>query len=101
MIRDITDKMVEAWERDQLTKFAVSSVRTYRSLLHRLLADAVDAGHADRNVAERRRGRGRRHGRGRRRGPEKQITTMLGSLLIAERASLASFTSGSSVCPWI
>lgn len=90
VIRDITDKMVDAWERDQLTKFAVSSVRTYRSLLHRLLADACDAGHVEKNVAERRRGRGRRHGRGRRRGPEKEITTMLGSLLIAERASLLS-----------
>lgn len=43
VIRDITDKAVDAWERDQLTEFAVSSVRTYRSLLHRLLAEAVDA----------------------------------------------------------
>jgi integrase len=91
VIREITDKMVDAWERDQLKQgCAPSSVRTYRSLLHRLLADAVDAGHAERNVAERRRGRGRRHGRGRHRGPEKQITTMLGALLIAERASLLS-----------
>jgi integrase len=90
VIRDITEGMVNAWERDQLKTCAASSVRTYRSLLHRLLADAVDAGHADKNVAERRRGRGRRHGRGRRRGPEKQITTMLGALLIAERASLLS-----------
>lgn len=89
-IRDITEGMVNTWEKDQLKQFAPNSVRTYRSLLHRLLADAVDAGHADKNVAERRRGRGRRHGRGRRRGPEKQITTMLGSLLIAERASLLS-----------
>lgn len=89
-IRDITEAMVNAWETEQLKSCAVSSVRTYRSLLHRLLADAVDADHADKNVAERRRGRGRRHGRGRSRGPEKQITTMLGSLLIAERASLLS-----------
>jgi integrase len=89
-IRDITENHVNAWEKDQLKKSAPSSVRTYRSLLHRLLADAVDAGHADKNVAERRRGRGRRHGRSRHRGPEKAITTMLGSLLIAERASLLS-----------
>jgi integrase len=91
VIQDITEGMVNTWEKDQLRQGAApSSVRTYRSLLHRLLADAVDAGHADKNVAERRRGRGRRHGRGRSRGPEKQITTMLGSLLIAERASLLS-----------
>ncbi|MEC3995252.1 hypothetical protein VSR01_17585 [Actinacidiphila sp. DG2A-62] len=90
VIRDITESMVNTWEREQLTHSAPSSVRTYRALLHRLLADAVDAGHADKNVAERRRGRGRRHGRGGHRGPEKAITTMLGSLLIAERASLLS-----------
>jgi integrase len=90
VIRDITESMVSAWEREQLKTCAPSSVRTYRALLHRLLADAVDAGHADKNVAERRRGRGRRHGRGNHRGPEKAITTMLGSLLIAERASLLS-----------
>ncbi|MCY0957650.1 LacI family DNA-binding transcriptional regulator [Streptomyces sp. H27-H5] len=89
-IREITEAMVNEWEKEQLQQFAASSVRTYRSLLHRLLADAVDAGHAEKNTAERRRGRGRRHGRGRSRGPEKQITTMLGSLLIAERASLLS-----------
>lgn len=89
-IRDITEALVNAWEKEQLQRFAASSVRTYRSLLHRLLADAVEAGHADKNVAERKRGRGRRHGRGRKRGPEKAITTMVGSLLIAERASLLS-----------
>ncbi|MGW1989676.1 LacI family DNA-binding transcriptional regulator [Embleya sp. NPDC001921] len=90
VIRDITEAMVNTWEKDQLKQFAVSSVRTYRSLLHRILADAVIAGHADTNVAERRRGRGRRHGRGQRHRPKKAITTMLGSLLIAERASLLS-----------
>ncbi|WP_284576631.1 LacI family DNA-binding transcriptional regulator [Streptomyces sp. 2P-4] len=89
-IRDITEAMVDKWEKEQLQQFAASSVRTYRSLLHRLLADAVEAGHADKNVAERKRGRGRRHGRGRKRGPEKAITTMLGSLLIAERSALLS-----------
>lgn len=89
-IRDITGPMVSAWEKAQQAQSAVSSVRTYRSLLHLILADAVDAGHAPTNVAERRRGRGRRHGRGHRRGPEKQITSMTGSLLIAERASLLS-----------
>lgn len=90
VIRDITADMVDAWEKEQLRQFAVNSVRGYRKLLHRILVDAVDAGHADKNAAQRRRGRGRRHGRSPHRGPEKQITTMLGSLLIAERASLLS-----------
>ncbi|MFD3608965.1 LacI family DNA-binding transcriptional regulator [Streptomyces atroolivaceus] len=89
-IRDITTPMVDAWEKAQQKQFAVSSVRTYRSLLHLVLADAVDAGLAPKNPAERRRGRGRRHGRSGRRGPEKAITSMTGSLLIAERASLLS-----------
>ncbi|GAA2948937.1 LacI family DNA-binding transcriptional regulator [Kitasatospora cinereorecta] len=89
-VRDITTVMIDAWEKEQQAQFAVSSVRTYRSLLHLILADAVDAGLAPKNVAERRRGRGRRHGRSRRRGPEKAITSMTGSLLIAERASLLS-----------
>lgn len=89
-IRDITPAMVAAWEKAQQAEFAASSVRTYRSLLHLILADAVDAGHADKNPAERRRGRGRRHGRRQKRGPEKQITSMLGALLLAERASLLS-----------
>lgn len=90
VIRDIAGPMVSAWEKEKRKTSAASSVNTYRALLHLILADAVDAGHAEKNVAERRRGRGRRHGRGRRRGPEKQITTMLGSLLLAERASLLS-----------
>lgn len=90
LIQDITSDMVDAWEREQLRQFAVASVKGYRKLLHRILVDAVDAGHIDKNPAERRRGRGRRHGRSLHRGPEKQITTMLGSLLIAERASLLS-----------
>lgn len=89
-VRDITATTVEAWEKEQQAKSALSSVRTYRSLLHLILADAVDAGLATKNVAERRRGRGRRHGRSNRRGPEKAITSMTGSLLIAERASLLS-----------
>ncbi|MFD3844797.1 LacI family DNA-binding transcriptional regulator [Streptomyces microflavus] len=87
-IRAITPPMVEAWEKEKLKTCAPSSVRTYRSLLHLILADAKEAGHTDINAAERRRGRGRRHGRSRSRGPEKAITSMLGSLLIAERSSL-------------
>lgn len=87
-ISAITGPMVEAWEKKKLKTCAPSSVRTYRSLLHLVLADAVEAGHATTNAAERRRGRGRRHGRSRGRGPEKAITSTLGTLLIAERSSL-------------
>ncbi|WP_086777053.1 LacI family DNA-binding transcriptional regulator [Streptomyces griseus] len=87
-LRDITTTTVSAWETHQRTMSAVSSVRTYRSLLHLILGDAVEADLIDKNPAERRRGRGRRHGRSRKRGPEKAITSMLGTLLIAERASL-------------
>ncbi|MFE6408473.1 LacI family DNA-binding transcriptional regulator [Streptomyces sp. NPDC057837] len=89
-VRNISTEMVADWEREQKAQFEVSSVRTYRSLLHLILADAVDAGLAEKNAAERRRGRGRRHGRSRNRTPEKKITSMLGALLIAERASLLS-----------
>lgn len=89
-VRDITEAMVTQWERAQKASAALSTVRTRRSLLHLILADAVGQELAPKNVAERRRGRGRRHGRGRGRGPEKAITSMLGALLVAERASLLS-----------
>ncbi|MEU4172156.1 LacI family DNA-binding transcriptional regulator [Streptomyces sp. NPDC026665] len=89
-VRNITDTMIAQWERAQKASAAVSTVRTRRSLLHLVLADAVEQELAPKNVAERRRGRGRRHGRGRKRGPEKAITSMLGALLVAERSSLLS-----------
>ncbi|MGW3110513.1 LacI family DNA-binding transcriptional regulator [Streptomyces sp. NPDC001091] len=90
-VRDITAAMITAWERQARASGSMgSSVRTRRSLLHLILADAVDQGHRDKNPAERRRGRGRRHGRSRNRGPEKAITSMLGALLVAERMSLLS-----------
>ncbi|WP_320784134.1 LacI family DNA-binding transcriptional regulator [Streptomyces sp. CRN 30] len=90
-VRDITDTMIVKWERAQKARgAALSSVRTRRSLLHLVLADAVEQELAAKNVAARRRGRGRRHGRSRKRGPEKAITSMLGALLIAERTSLLS-----------
>lgn len=90
-VRNITDTMITKWEREQKARgAALSSVRTRRSLLHLLLADAVEKDLAEKNVATRRRGRGRRHGRSRKRGPEKKITSMLGALLIAERTSLLS-----------
>jgi integrase len=90
-IKDITDTLIARWEREQKANgAAASTIRTRRSLLHLVLADAVEKDLAEKNVATRRRGRGRRHGRGRNRGPEKKITSMLGALLIAERTSLLS-----------
>lgn len=90
-VRNITAEMITRWERaEREAGSAISSVATWRSLLHLILADAVDQELAPKNVAVRRRGRGRRHGRSRKRGPEKAITNMLGALLIAERASLLS-----------
>ncbi|MEU9400606.1 LacI family DNA-binding transcriptional regulator [Streptomyces sp. NPDC048242] len=90
-LRDITTAMIVRWEKETRAAGAeASTVRTRRSLLHLLLADAVEAGHLDKNPAERRRGRGRRHGRSRRRSREKAITSMLGALLVAERMSLLS-----------
>ncbi|MDX3162379.1 LacI family DNA-binding transcriptional regulator [Streptomyces scabiei] len=90
-IRNTTKEMISKWEREQKASGAMpSSIRTRRSLLHLILADAVDEEYAPKNVAERRRGRGRRQGRSRSRGPEKKITSMLGALLVAERASLLS-----------
>jgi integrase len=90
-VKDITDTLIARWEREQKANgAAASTIRTRRSLLHLLLADAVEKELAEKNVATRRRGRGRRHGRGRNRGPEKKITSMLGALLIAERTSLLS-----------
>jgi integrase len=90
-VKDITDTLIARWEREQKANgAAASTIRTRRSLLHLVLADAVEKDLAEKNVATRRRGRGRRHGRGRNRGPEKKITSMLGALLLAERTSLLS-----------
>ncbi|WP_432010122.1 LacI family DNA-binding transcriptional regulator [Streptomyces cucumeris] len=90
-LADITSKQIDAWERrEKASGAAVSSVRTYRKILHLILADAVDEGLIATNVAARRRGRGKRAGRSAARGPEKKFTSMLGALLLAERAALLS-----------
>jgi integrase len=82
---------ITAWERrERATGYADSSLRSWRALLHLILADAVEEGLILSNPAARRRGRGRRVGRAQHRGAEKVITTALGTLLIAERAALLS-----------
>ncbi|MEI5525397.1 LacI family DNA-binding transcriptional regulator [Streptomyces brasiliscabiei] len=81
---------VDIWEKQEKAVYAASSVKTWRSTLHLILADAVDEGLIAANPATKRRGRGKRAGRSRDRGPEKVITDPLGLLLIAERAALLS-----------
>ncbi|MFC5723559.1 LacI family DNA-binding transcriptional regulator [Streptomyces gamaensis] len=81
---------VDAWEKQEKAAYAVSSVKTWRSTLHLILADAVDEGLIVSNPAVKRRGRGKRAGRSRGRGPEKVVTDALGVVLIAERMALLS-----------
>jgi integrase len=88
---DITAADVAAWERrEREVPYADSSVRSWRALLHLILADAVEDGLIPSNPAAKRRGRGRRVGRSQHRAAEKTITDALGVLLIAERAALLS-----------
>src|SRR5207302_9670654 len=90
-VADIGRSDVAAWEkRERAAGYADSSVRTWRAILHLILADAVEEGRIPSNPATRRRGRGRRAGRSPNRAPEKVVTTTLGILLIAERAALLS-----------
>ncbi|WP_205629751.1 tyrosine-type recombinase/integrase [Jiangella muralis] len=80
---------VDEWERKELAaRYSLTSVRTWRTTLSTILADAVVEGLIPANPAVKRRGRGKRAGRSRRRGPEKVTTDALGALLIAERAAL-------------
>jgi integrase len=82
---------VVAWERSEKGKgYAEGSIRSWRALLHLVLADAEEDGLIGANVAAKRKGRGKRTGHARDRGEEKMITTALGVLLIAERAALLS-----------
>ncbi|GGK39581.1 integrase [Pilimelia terevasa] len=82
---------VLAWERsERAAGYAESSLRSWRALLHLILADAVEEERIPSNPAARRRGRGKRTGRAQHRAPEKVITDALGVLLIAERAALLS-----------
>jgi integrase len=87
----ITRDAVAAWERaERKAGYADGSLRSWRALLHLILADAVEDGLIAANPAAKRRGRGKRAGRSQHRAAEKTITTALGILLIAERAALLS-----------
>ncbi|MET9231423.1 LacI family DNA-binding transcriptional regulator [Lentzea sp. NPDC003310] len=93
VIGEIRPLDVSEWEKsERAAGYAESSIKTWRGTLHLVFADAVDDPTIpiESNPAARRRGRGKRAGRSRKRGPEKAITTMLGMLLIAERAALLS-----------
>ena len=81
---------VSRWEKKERALYAPTSVKTWRSTLHLILADAMDEGLIVSNPAVKRRGRGKRAGRSRDRGPEKVVTDPLGLLLLAERAALLS-----------
>jgi integrase len=90
-VAEVQESDITAWEqRERATGYAESSIRTWRSTLHLVLADAVQDGLRESNPASRRRGRGRRAGRARHRAPEKVVTSALGILLIAERTALLS-----------
>ncbi|MFI9720748.1 LacI family DNA-binding transcriptional regulator [Streptomyces sp. NPDC052396] len=90
VMEEIDRADIEAWVKKERTLYAASSVKTWRSTMHLVFADAVDEGVLNSNPAARRRGRGKRAGRSRNRGPEKAITDPLGVLLVAERAALLS-----------
>ncbi len=90
-VADIVPADVAAWEKqERAAGYAESSIKSWRSTLHLVLADAVDEGLRESNPAARRRGRGKRAGRSHNRAPEKVVTSALGVLLIAERAALLS-----------
>lgn len=90
-LADIQKRDVSEWVRKERDAgYKPSSIKTWRGTLHLVLEDAVDEGLIDFNPATVRRGRGKRAGRSSNRGPEKAVTTALGLLLIAERASLLS-----------
>jgi hypothetical protein len=87
----ISRDAVAIWEKNERAAgYADSSVRSWRALLHLILADAIEEGLVVANPAAKRRGRGKRAGRLLRRGAEKAITSALGMLLIAERVALLS-----------
>lgn len=90
-LKELDKAAILQWERAETeAKYAASSIKTWRGTLHVMLADAVQQGLVLTNHAARQRGRGRRAGRSARRTPEKAITSALGALLVAERASLLS-----------
>lgn len=98
---DILMADVAAWEkRERAAGYAEASIKTWRSTLHLILADAVDEGLRESNPAARRRGRGKRAGRSQRRGPEKAVTSASGILHLGERRRFcpAETMSSSPLC---
>lgn len=90
-LADILAADVDAWEKKERDAgYAASSAKTWRTTLHVLLEDAVEAGLISRNPAAKRRGKGKRAGRSQHRGPEKAVVGPLEALLAAERAALLS-----------
>ncbi|MCT9092625.1 LacI family DNA-binding transcriptional regulator [Streptomyces sp. ASQP_92] len=90
-LKAISATDVSAWEKkERAAGYEAASIRTYRSRLHLVLADAVEEGLIDANPAARRRGRGKRAGRSADRDPEKAFTSALGILLVAERLAVLS-----------
>lgn len=84
---DITAWELSLWRNKVCGKTSASSART---LLHTILADAVQMGLLPANPAARQRNRGKKNGKGRARGPEEVTATPLEALLVAERASILS-----------
>jgi integrase len=91
-LADILAADVDAWERrEREAGYEESSIRSWRTLLHTIMDDAVDPHKLiPANPVTKKRGRGKRAGRSHNRAPEKVITDPLGALLIAERAALLS-----------
>jgi integrase len=91
LLADLLPADVDAWEKaEHAAGYRQSSVKTWRTTLHTILADAVDAGLIRSNPATKRRGKGKRAGRSAGRGPEKVIADPLQALLVAERAAILS-----------
>ena len=88
-LTDMLAADVDAWEKaEKAAGYAATSVKTWRTMLHTILAAAIEDGLLSSNPATRRRGTGGRAGRSAGRGPEKAVTDPLGALLIAERAAV-------------
>lgn len=88
---DITPSRVVEWERQlKADGYRPESIRTYRGLLHVIMADAARDGRIEVNPVSRPRGRGRRAGKTRHRRPEKPVVDPLGAVLLAERAAVLS-----------
>jgi hypothetical protein len=78
-LAEISRADILAWVRaEREAGYQDSSIRSWRALLHLVLADAVEDGLIPANPAANRRGRGRRVGRAQHRAAEKTITDALG-----------------------